>query len=304
VFGVLTTAHVHSLTTGQIAALSPFQVEALTTTNLAAFTTAQQAALTTADLAALSPAQLDALDMATPIVLDFGGLGVSTVASAQGTSFDINATGSTAQHGWVSATSGLLAIDRNGDGLVNNGSELFGSGTTLANGQHAVNGYQALAELDLNHDSRITAADAGFSQLKVWLDRNGDGKTDAGELLGLADLGIVELGLAASSSSATDHGNLVGLISDYKTADGVSHQMADVWFSKTGVAAAATTEATPSVSLSDLLISPAHELFAGDGSHPAATAVDAKTSATTAAWLATGSSSAEDELHQARYLLV
>jgi hypothetical protein len=44
----------------------------------------------------------------------------------------------------------------------------------------------------------------------------------------------VELDLNAKSSATVDHGNVIGLISGYKTADGVTHQMGDVWFSKSG----------------------------------------------------------------------
>jgi hypothetical protein len=60
----------------------------------------------------------------------------------------------------------------------------------------------------------------------------------------LGDLSITELDLNAHSSTAMDHGNLLGLVSSYKTADGQSHEMADVWFSKQPSAAASTTTPT------------------------------------------------------------
>ena len=120
--------------------------------------------------------------------------------------------------------------------MINNGSELFGSATLLADGTRAGNGYAALAALDVNHDHKLNAQDAAFGELKVWVDANHDGKTDAGELKGLIELGITALDLSYATSSRTDHGNLVGMISGYETADGKTHEMADVWFTKAGAA--------------------------------------------------------------------
>lgn len=81
-------------------------------------------------------------------------------------------------------------MDRNHDGQINNGTELFGTATQLANGQRAGNGYAALAEMDTNHDGKISAADAGWKDLQVWVDANHDGKVEAGELKTLHQLGI------------------------------------------------------------------------------------------------------------------
>ncbi len=81
--------------------------------------------------------------------------------------FDLVGTGLASKVGWVSPTDGLLVRDVNHDGKINNGTELFGSGTLLGNGLRAGNGYSALADLDSNHDGKITAADAHFSELKV-----------------------------------------------------------------------------------------------------------------------------------------
>jgi hypothetical protein len=75
------------------------------------------------------------------------------------------------------------------------------------------------------------------------VDGNSDGVSQPNELKSLDSLGITQLSLAASSSTATDNGNLIGLTSSYQTADGSSHQMADVWF-----ATAATTTNTESLS--------------------------------------------------------
>jgi hypothetical protein len=124
----------------------------------------------------------------------------------------------------------LLVLDRDGDGLITSGRELFGQATVQADGTVAANGYLALADFDTNHDGFIDAKDAGFNDLQVWQDANQDGVTQAGELHSLTSLGVVSLDLHASQTSADQNGNWIGLDSTYTTTDGATHAMADVWF--------------------------------------------------------------------------
>jgi hypothetical protein len=122
-------------------------------------------------------------------------------------------------------------MDRNGDGKINDGTELFGL-ATVVDGHRAGDGYTAMRAEDSNHDGKLTAADAHFAELKVWVDTNSNGVSDAGELRDLSSLGIIELDLNAHASTEMNNGNLLGLVSGYKTADGQNHAMADVWFAK------------------------------------------------------------------------
>jgi hypothetical protein len=239
----MTTSNMQALTTAQAAALSTSQFVALGTAQIASLSTASMRALTTSQIAALSCAQANSLTasalttsqtsvmrLSTPLVLDLTGDGVKTLSVSAGVKFDLLATGTAVNTGWVGQGDGLLVMDRNHDGVINDGSELFGSSTTLADGEKAANGYVALAELDTNHDGAITSADASFADLRVWVDSNVDGISAAAELKSLDALGITQLGLAAATSSAVDNGNLVGLTSTYQTADGATHAAADVWF--------------------------------------------------------------------------
>jgi hypothetical protein len=211
----------------------------------------------------MSTSQLNALQSMTPIVLDLDGNGIQTIAAAHGVQFDLGATGVNHQVGWVGGKDGLLVMDRNGDGVINDGRELFGAATVLANGQRAGNGYNAMGIEDTNHDGKLNKHDANFDKLKVWVDANHDGKTDAGELKGLVDLGIVELDLSHVTGTKVDNGNLQGLVSSYTTADGAHHEMADVWFTK--------AQAAAPPNLHDLLAAPAADLLPDTGA-PAATA--------------------------------
>jgi hypothetical protein len=166
----------------------------------------------------------------TPIVLDLNGDGVSTQNIAAGVKFDLLAQGQAVNTGWVSPTDGLLAIDLNHDGVINSGAELFCSASVLANGEKAPDGYVALSELDTNHDGVINNQDANFADLRVWVDANSDGVTEAGELKTLSDLKISQLSLTTDTVATDSNGNLVGLNSSYQTSDGATHAAADVWF--------------------------------------------------------------------------
>lgn len=170
------------------------------------------------------------------------------MSASSGVKFDLFATGNTVNTGWVSGSDGLLVLDRNHDGLINSGSELFGSATTLANGQKATDGYAALKEFDANSDSQISKDDAVFADLGVWVDANSNGLTEAGEVKTLASLGITSISTEALVSTTKDNGNLIGLTSTYETADGASHAAADVWF------VADKNQATSSVASADTTI--------------------------------------------------
>jgi len=135
---------------------------------------------------------------------------------------------------WVAPSDGLLAMDRNHDGRINDGSELFGSATRLPDGSRARDGFAAMAALDSNHDGKLSAADHDFKDLRVWVDANSNGQSDAGELKTLAELGITELNLQAQPGKEIDHGNLLGLTASYRREDGSSAALADVWLTGEG----------------------------------------------------------------------
>ena len=224
------TADLAALKTAQIASLTTANLVALGTAQVAALTTAQVGALTTSQMAAFTTAQFQFLNLSTPIILDLNGDGVKTLSISSGVKFDMFADGQNVNTGWVSKGDGLLVLDRNQDGTINDGSELFGSSTTLASGLKAADGYVALRELDSNSDGSISSEDAAFGDLRIWVDSNSDGLSGAGEVKTLASLGITQISLQTSAELGIDNGNLVGLTSTYKTADGLTHAAADVWF--------------------------------------------------------------------------
>jgi len=95
----------------------------------------------------------------SPIILDLDGDGVETTALAAGAHFDHENDGMAEQTGWARADDGLLV---RGNAKIDNGAELFGSETRLANGQKAANGFEALRQLDSNADGKVDASDVAY----------------------------------------------------------------------------------------------------------------------------------------------
>jgi len=96
---------------------------------------------------------------------------------------------------WPTAATPWLVFDRNANGVIDDGSELFGSGTVLQSGSLARNGFEALSELDSDGNGRIDARDTGWEQLQLWSDRDGDGVSQPGELAAIGASGLVTLEL-------------------------------------------------------------------------------------------------------------
>ncbi|MFM9437541.1 hypothetical protein ACFDR9_004631, partial [Janthinobacterium sp. CG_23.3] len=247
------TRDIAALKTSAIASLRTAQIQALTTDQVSALTSLQIHALSSTQVAAFSTDQIQALQFITPIVIDLDGNGVSTLSMSAGVQFDLKANGSKLNTGWVGQGDGLLVLDRNGDGVINDGRELFGSSTVLANGQKAATGYAAMAELDVNKDGTISAADQGFADLRIWIDGNADGVSQAAELKSLASLNIAQLNLDVAKAGVLDNGNIVGLQSTYNTTDGASHAVGDVWFQTSAVAPAAAPAANMRGRVTDLV---------------------------------------------------
>ena len=181
---------------------------------------------------ATNPDQKDGQRAASPIIIDLNGNGVQTYArDSQFVRFDLDNNGFAERTGWIDEHDGFLVRDINGDGRINNGSELFGNHTLLANGKKAANGFDALKELDSNGDGKITRADDAWSELRVWQDRNQDAWSAKGELYTLDELGITELNTEYTTSKLVDSsGNAHKQQSNAVMQDGSSVAVTDVWF--------------------------------------------------------------------------
>lgn len=132
--------------------------------------------------------------------------------------FDLGGGGTVRYWGWTRAAAGagFLALDRNGNGMVDDGRELFGNMTPLSwtlDGPRASNGFLALAWFDQienggNGDGRCSAEDSVYQFLRVWVDENHDGISGAGELFSLGAVGLTAIELTIREMVRYDqHGN-------------------------------------------------------------------------------------------------
>ena len=165
-----------------------------------------------------------------PVVIDLDGDGVEFSSFAAGVAFDYDGNGVAHSTAWAGAHDGLLAIDLNGDGIINDGSEIVFGGDGLTDLQGLA------AKYDSNRDGVLDANDAHFAKFGVWQDANQNGVTDEGEFRSLGDAGIVSIKLVSDNQSYLAAGGdvLVHGMGEYTKADGTIGKLADASFLTVG----------------------------------------------------------------------
>ncbi|HWP43328.1 MAG TPA: hypothetical protein VNO14_08850 [Blastocatellia bacterium] len=151
----------------------------------------------------------------SPIIIDIAGNGLQLTDRAGGVWFDFFGAGISIHMAWTARGSDdvFLVLDRNGNGTIDNGAELFGNRTPLAEGGLADNGFEALAEYDLpssggNGDGYIDSSDSIYRALRVWRDSNHNGVSESAELQTLNAAGVLGIDIEYAYSRGRDqHGN-------------------------------------------------------------------------------------------------
>ncbi|MGH1404168.1 MAG: Ig-like domain-containing protein, partial [Alphaproteobacteria bacterium] len=172
----------------------------------------------------------------SPLVLDLDGDGI-TLAPIYGDGsvyFDLDNDGLAEATGWIAGNDGLLVIDKDGNGTIDNRDELFGNeydiaGLTPRQTSNYTNGFKTLSDYDTNNDARISETDTQFSDLMVWTDVNSDGISQAGELHSLSSLGITEIGTGYTLVDEEVEGNPIYQKGSF-VINGNTQEISDVWF--------------------------------------------------------------------------
>lgn len=147
--------------------------------------------------------------------LDFNNI-ISLSKPENGRNFDIDNDGIAQKVAWIDSGDAILVCDRNGNGTIDNGLELFGDNTLLEDGTYAKSGIEALAEFDTNKDGKITISDLKFSDLKLLKSDN--------TTITLEEAGIKEINLSYTAVNKTDkNGNRQVKEAKFITEDGEEH---------------------------------------------------------------------------------
>lgn len=170
-----------------------------------------------------------------PLVIDLGATGIELHSLENGVYFDLDNNGFAERTAWIGTEDGFLALDRNGNGRIDNGGELFGDQVILESGRKSSSGFEALAELDENEDRAIDSQDAAYEQLQVWVDTNHNGTSESNELWTLAELEIQTIHLNHREISFIDDetGTRIAETADVKISrcdSIVTVEISEFWF--------------------------------------------------------------------------
>ncbi len=161
-----------------------------------------------------------------PVVLDLDGDGIDLVQASADNSFSMTPDGGMTPANWLSSDDGFLALDRDGNGEIDNITELFSeyfqSGIST--------GVGALSTLDSNGDQVLDSSDQQFDDLQVWRDWNQDGVSSADELQALSEFGIEKIDLNVVESGEQLLESTVLSSGVMETEDGSVVQFAEVDF--------------------------------------------------------------------------
>lgn len=142
----------------------------------------------------------------TPIVVNFANGSYELTGAESPVRFDIRADGRPVLMGWTApgANAAFLCVDRDGNGTIDSGAELFGDAVRLSDGSRSRNGFVALGEFDGNRDWMVDAADPRWSELLLWRDFNHDGVSQSNEISPVAGSELAGISLDYRYSGRRD----------------------------------------------------------------------------------------------------
>ncbi len=141
-------------------------------------------------------AREDCDDIDSPLIIDLANDGIALSGLAKAVPFDLNVDGVKEMVAWpTSADDAFVALDKNKNGLIDNGDELLGNNSKGPDGLSSPNGFMSLAKYDANGDGKIDAADPVFKDLLLWGDANRNGISEKNELKHVHEAGVESIGM-------------------------------------------------------------------------------------------------------------
>ena len=155
-----------------------------------------------------------------PLLVDLDGNGIETTPLTDGMMMDHDKDGFKELSAWVGGNDGILAYDKNNNGVIDNGNELFGDNYEKTDGTIATSGFDALSDLDTNNDGVINSSDESFSDLQVI-------KSD-GSIISIEEAGIASINLSHQTRADFDEsGNQLLGLGSYTTTDAQTRDIGD-----------------------------------------------------------------------------
>jgi hypothetical protein len=160
---------------------------------------------------------------ADPLVLDLDNDGIELIEQAEGVWFDIKGNNSKVKVSWVNCDDAFLCLDKNSNGIIDSGKEMFGD----QNGSS--NGFIELSLYDDDDNNFIDNKDKIYSRLLIWKDKNSDGISQENELSGLKEQGVKSINLNYTKVNEEIKGNTIYEKSTFENFKAQNFSIADVW---------------------------------------------------------------------------
>ncbi|MBR4021694.1 MAG: DUF2974 domain-containing protein [Ruminococcus sp.] len=172
-----------------------------------------------------------------PLVIDLNGDYVHPTDVENGVHFDIDNNGFAEKSEWIDNIDGFLVYDRDGDEKITNGTELFSDQVILPDGTKSTDGFEVLKSFDTNQDGIINKDDDKFIALRIWVDKDHNGKTykpengekfdpEKQELFTLDEKGIVSI----STEYVSDSERQNDLVAEVRYENGNTTTISEHWF--------------------------------------------------------------------------